>query len=284
MFTNVVVGVDGRRSGRDAIALAKQLAAPRAQIVLAHVYGGAWMIGGAAALALVGAREYSEAMVTRERDAGSIDADVISWAARSIGRGMHELAEQRHADLLVVGSSERGTLGRVLTGDRTLASLNGAQCAVAIAPSGYASHVRPLVTVGVGHDGSPESERALQTARAVAARHGASITALSVVSLQSIPGGEPAPGNWTEITERLIHEERERLQSLEGVRGEAIYGEPSDELARFAADVDLLIVGSRSYGPLGRLFHGSTSTYLARHAPCPLLILPRAAALAASAL
>jgi|ERR1019366_10823383 hypothetical protein len=40
MFANVVVGVDGRQGGRDAIALARQLAAPDAAITLAHVYGG----------------------------------------------------------------------------------------------------------------------------------------------------------------------------------------------------------------------------------------------------
>ena len=38
----------------------------------------------------------------------------------------------------------------------------------------------------------------------------------------------------------------------------------------------LLVVGSRSYGPLGRLMHGSTSQQLARTCRCALLVLPRA--------
>jgi len=37
VFSNVLVGVDGRQGGRDAIALAKQLAAPDGQIALAHI-------------------------------------------------------------------------------------------------------------------------------------------------------------------------------------------------------------------------------------------------------
>lgn len=37
MFDKVLVGVDDRRGGRDAIALAKQLA-PMAEFTLAHVY------------------------------------------------------------------------------------------------------------------------------------------------------------------------------------------------------------------------------------------------------
>lgn len=37
MFINVLVGVDGRQGGCDAIALAEELAAPGARITLAHV-------------------------------------------------------------------------------------------------------------------------------------------------------------------------------------------------------------------------------------------------------
>jgi hypothetical protein len=57
MFSNVLVGVDGRQGGRDAIALARQLAPPQASMTLAHVYGSDWMLGrGAAWPALSNAR------------------------------------------------------------------------------------------------------------------------------------------------------------------------------------------------------------------------------------
>ena len=45
----------------------------------------------------------------------------------------------------------------------------------------------------------------------------------------------------------------------------------------YSASLDLLIVGSRGYGPIGRLIHGSTLRELARRARCPLLVLPRSA-------
>ena len=50
-----------------------------------------------------------------------------------------------------------------------------------------------------------------------------------------------------------------------------------EELAAFGDDVDILVVGSRSYGPVRRLMLGSTSEYLERHARCSLVVLPRAA-------
>lgn len=40
MFNNALIGVDGRQGGRDAIALARQLARPQTALTLAHVYGG----------------------------------------------------------------------------------------------------------------------------------------------------------------------------------------------------------------------------------------------------
>ena len=70
-------------------------------------------------------------------------------------------------------------------------------------------------------------------------------------------------------------EARERVASLTGVDGRVTVGPPADELLAFADEVDLLVVGSRRHGPLRRLLLGSTSAYLARTAPCPLLVLPR---------
>ena len=39
-----------------------------------------------------------------------------------------------------------------------------------------------------------------------------------------------------------------------------------------------MIVGSRGYGPAHCLFHGSVSSYLERHARCPLVVVPPDAA------
>jgi nucleotide-binding universal stress UspA family protein len=52
-------------------------------------------------------------------------------------------------------------------------------------------------------------------------------------------------------------------------------GDPAEELATLAERLDLLVLGSRAYGPSGRLLSGSTSMQLARRAACPLLVVPR---------
>ena len=282
MFDNVLIAIDGRQGGRDAIALAKQLAGPNASFALAHVYGSAVYARGATRDVPV-EREAALRLLSAERKAARMDADLVSTGFVSPARGLHQLAEQGGADLLVVGSSRHALLGRVLLGDDARASLDGAPCAVAIAPRGYADSPDRLLEVGVGYDGSPESEQALMAARELARSHGARIRALSVVSLKNVRDEKPIPADWPEAAERLVDERLNRLSELPGIEGDAVYGGPREELSRFSGEVDLLIVGSRGYGPLGRLLHGSISRYLVRHAACPLLVLARGPVLAAAA-
>ena len=196
-----------------------------------------------------------------------------------MGRGLHELAEATGADLLVVGSSRRGLLGRVLIGDDTRAALNGASCAVAIAPAGYGARPPVMREIGVGYDGSPESEHALAVARKLATAHNTRLSAFEAVS---VPTYVHAAWGWMEpeTIEEMVDAARDRVADLEGVEPHAAYGVASEELALYSASLDLLVVGSRSYGPIGRLVHGSTAQELARTARCPLLVLTRAARLA----
>jgi len=275
MFVKVVVGVDGLQGGRDAVALARILAAD-AETTLAHVCGKGLALrhGGIAHSARL--RE-ARGLLERERAAAGLDVEVVVRVEGSVGRGLHELAEELAADLLVVGSCRRALLGRVLLGNDTASSLNGAPCAIAIAPMGYASAGGGLSSVGVGYDGSAESEQALAAGRELARRYGGKVRALSVVSLQSIPHGAAIPDNWPRVARELMDDERRRLRGLEDVEGDVTYGEVSEELAQFSESVDLLVVGSRGYGPLGRLMNGSTSNYLAARTRCPLTVLPRTA-------
>ena len=175
----------------------------------------------------------------------------------------------------MVGSSRRGLVGRVLIGDDTHAALNGAPCAIAIAPAGYAELPVAIREV-VCYNGSPESQHAVAVARRVAAEHDARLSAFEAVSLPTYAFiGGPAPIDGA--IEDLVDDARERIAALGGVEPHAVYGSPVEELTLYSASLDLLILGSRDYGPIGRLMHGSTCGQLARTARCPLLVLTRAA-------
>ena len=136
MFETVVIGIDGRQGGRDAIALAKQMA-PAASFTLAHVTGGATAWWGRAVSEEIPFLRQT-AMLAAERRAAGIDARIICVTESSAARGLHDLAQRLSADLIVVGSCRHGPLGRVLIGDDARASVAGARCPVAVAPHGYA--------------------------------------------------------------------------------------------------------------------------------------------------
>jgi len=232
IYSNILIGIDGRAGGRDAVALATRLAAPGASFALAHVDAGpfSWhrhYLGEERVF------DRSASMLAAERERAQIPAAIVCVGGRPPARGLHDLARERAADLIVVGSSRHTLLGRMLLGDDARESLGGAPCAVAIAPPGYAESSSPLVEIGVAYDGSPDSEHALSTARGLASCSGANIRCL---------------------------------------RTKNVDGEPSNELSRVSSELDLLIVGASVDGSLGRMGHG-VSRHPAGCAACPLLVL-----------
>jgi nucleotide-binding universal stress UspA family protein len=276
MFKNVLVGLDGRPNGRDAIALASHLIDPDGKLTLVHVHSGDLRPSHAISPGLVRKeREASHTLLERERAAAEVSAELVSVVAMSPGRGLHEQAEEQSCDLLVVGSCSHGAFGRAMLGDDTRAALNGAPCAVAIASLGDAP--TPIAKIGVAYNASPESEAALATAHSLAAANRASVHALEVVMIPTYAYTGIMPPAIGESIDVMLQEANSRMKELADVEGRAVYGLAGEELAAFGNEVDLLIVGSRGYGPVKRLVLGSTSEYLQRHARCSLLVLPRAA-------
>ena len=277
MFKRIVVGVDEHEGGRDAIALAKNLLAPDGEITLAHVlaHDGHGYRGPSAAYEASGWASAAE-LLEKVRDDARVKAHLRWHVSGSVRRGLHEICELIGADLLTVGSSRCGLLGRVLLGNDTQAALDGAPCAIAIAPANYSREPVAVREIGVGYNGTPESEHALELARRLAAGTGARLSAFEAVSL-STSRFEARLFRLSDAVDTLVKEARERLTALAGVEAHAAYGDAAEELALYSASLDLLVVGSRGYGPLGRMMHGSTSRKLTRMARCPLLVLPRSA-------
>jgi nucleotide-binding universal stress UspA family protein len=278
MFKNVLVGVDGSPHGRDAVALASRLSDPDGKLTLAHVHPGELHRLHALTPGLLEReRKASSKLLEGERAAEDVEAELVSVVASAPGGGLHRQAEEQGADLIVVGSCSRGAFGRAMIGDDARAALNGASCAVAIAARGYAKHPKSIGKVGVGYNESPESRAALATARQLAASTSATVHALEVVSIPTYAFTGLMPPTIGESIDVILSEANARMRELPDVEGRAVYGLTGEELAAFGDELDILLVGSRSYGPVRRLVLGSTSDYLERHARCSLLVLPRVA-------
>ncbi len=272
MFGNVLIGVDGREGGWDALALARRLAAPEATFILGHVYGPP--VGAVTADAGRGRQAHAEELLEHERELGDIDAALIAHPGHRVGDGLHRMVEECHADLLVVGSTRHALLGHVLVGDDCRAALQGATCAVAVAPHGYHQASREPRRLGVGYDGSAEGDRALLTAQELAGRYGGAVTAVWTVTFEDVRRQDPVPVGWPTATQTLIDQRSRRLAELQDGTAVVAYGGPREDLVKVSRELDLLIVGSRGYGPVGRITHGSVSRYLLGHVGCPLVVIP----------
>ncbi|HTX30350.1 MAG TPA: universal stress protein [Solirubrobacteraceae bacterium] len=158
-FISVIVGVHGRDGARDALALGRTLASHGTSIAAAHVF----FIDSAAPLWT--SREEQapqwERALARLRTALGVgpEAEMLGVSATSIGEGLHDLAVEQEADLIVVGACERGGLKRLAIGDDTRSVLIQAPVPVAVAPAGYARHPGPVRVIGVVGDGHPESDQ-----------------------------------------------------------------------------------------------------------------------------
>jgi nucleotide-binding universal stress UspA family protein len=152
----------------------------------------------------------------------------------------------------------------------------------------------PGIVVGV--DGSSHSRRALDCALDECYLRGAPLTVLTVCPLVTgiyAPGFPVQDFSPAEEEGRLIAEKAtwELVSEAMGPRGRppaaavtvrAVTGVPAEELIGASQDAELLVVGARGAGGFARLIMGSVSTQVARHARCPVVVVPRAHAGAAA--
>ena len=293
MYAKILVGYDGRERSEDALALARSLAeALGAELVIASIYPHDPFPRTYIAEYEAHLRRDTEELLVKLRSGFTGNLQTRAEGATSPARGLHDLAEEESADLIVIGSSAHGALGRILAGSTGQSLLRGAPCAVAVAPASFASTEGAFRSLAVAFDGSPEADVALRAAETLAGRLDASLLLLTVVRppdfgavLQYTGSGTAANYSYTDHEEHT----RERMRAvldgaLEAVpseveaRGKLLSGDPADEISRHVDQrVDLLVTGSRGYGPLKRVLLGGFATELIHSSPCPVLVVPRGA-------
>jgi nucleotide-binding universal stress UspA family protein len=287
MYRKILVGYDGREAGRDALALAASLRAPDGVVVAACVYPG--HVGSDSVETLLAdAASQTVAEAHAQADGGDW-LQVRTAPGHSPAHGLHVFSEEIEADLVVVGSSHRGEPGRVHAGKTGERLLNGSPCPVAIAPEGFAAQAGSPRVIGVAYDGSESSETALVEAMAQAVEFDATLKLITVVPpLQlywsgeafagGIAGGETIREQRHNGFRHMLEEAAERVPAEARAATVLLDGRPATVIADEAEKgIHLLVMGSRSYGPIRRVMVGSTAIELMRLAPCPVLVIPRGA-------
>jgi nucleotide-binding universal stress UspA family protein len=280
----VLVGIDGTSSGLEALSLGSALAViTGAPLVLGAVYGFEVMTSAFGEPAWPTREEANRWL----REAEGRLGDAVPWRsvtvpAGSIAHGLIQMAQEEDAAILVLGFSRHGPVGRIMTGTGVSRVVHGAPCAVAVVPHGW--HLRPedgSIAFGVAYDGGPEAEEALALAARLAEGPHASLRILTAVQLLTpahpmFAATGASYAGWVrerrEYAEKTAHEAASRTP---GAEVDVLHGDPVRCLAEASSGLDLLVAGSRRYGPLRSTLLGGVSSSLVEHAHCPVLIVPR---------
>jgi nucleotide-binding universal stress UspA family protein len=286
--SNVIVGYEGEPTGPDVLAFAERWAkAGGDKITVVTVYDG----GAPPGIQRVDAewvaygREQADQLLDEARSLiePGLSPSFRRVASSSAAHGLHDLLEDTATDtpLVVLGSRRTRGLRRTYPGSTAERLLQGSPVPVAVVPWGYTdSEVRPFTKVAVAFVDTPDGHVALEHAARIATHLGASLEVLSVVPDTRVV---PSVGD----VSRFAHELRAIFQeSLDAALaalpagleagGRLLDGPVVDALADVRpAEADLLVCGSRGYGPVRRVLLGGVSARLVRHARIPVVVVPR---------
>jgi nucleotide-binding universal stress UspA family protein len=294
MYSDLIIGFDGSDAGHDGLAFGRRLAQAtggRPTVVFARSYsaprGDTRDSGEELSWDAVADQILDEARAVLADVPGATFRAVADPSAALV---LHSIAESAGAALIVLGSTHRTALGRVVPGTTADHILHDAPCAVAVAPAGFATRAddEPLGRIGVAVDGGAETERVARVAGQIARAAGATLRLITVAETphHSSPLYDGRRG-YASIAEAIRERAGEALERATAAAGHglriervACEGKAAAALLAETADLDLLVVGSRGYGPVRSVLLGSVSRELVRSAACPVVVLPRGVAAA----
>jgi nucleotide-binding universal stress UspA family protein len=223
-----------------------------------------------------------------ERSRTKAEIEVID--ERTATGGLSAAVAKHKPLLLVLGSSQRGSIGAVFLGGTAERILHESPCPIAVVPKGYKRPEQGVQLVGVAFSTTPEGREALEAAATIARRGGARLRAITVhEGAERQSGGLMAeqhrdvdPREATSARHRLAVEAELRAALDEFAAGvdtdtDVLADDPGDALIAASRHVDLLVMGSRAKAPRRAVVLGSVSRKVIRGAACPVIVLPRGA-------
>jgi nucleotide-binding universal stress UspA family protein len=278
---SVIVGLDGREHDADALALGRSLQTSLGGgLVLAHVIPPAPLGRGMIESERLERHEGQELLARASANLGDgTDTELVEPCPPA--SGLSRLAAERHASMLVLGSSHRGTVGRIVPGGVASHLLGRAPCAIAVAPVQYAKRAQASISaIGVAYDGTSEADLALTEAAGAATRLGVPLHLYHAMhEIPKDPAWDKFRAFMTDFGRGILDAGLNQLPPGVEATSSVLAGDVAEVIAEAASsdDVALLYVGSRGYGPLREALFGGVGGGLLQCARCPLVIVPRGA-------
>ena len=219
---------------------------------------------------------------------GDFDISVVTHHATSVPNGLMELVAEHSADLVVVGSSSSGLLGRIALGTVTERLVYTSKVPVAIAPRGYPSSPAPVRRLTAAYRDGADAAELIATSAELAKQWRARLRIASfTVRPFTMFGGsiersaeELVVQQWARRTTDAVIKQLDDVRTTVAVPDvDVVIGtgtewrEAVDDIAWESGDV--LVLGSGAAGPLAQVFLGTAASKILRHAPVPVMIVPR---------
>jgi nucleotide-binding universal stress UspA family protein len=193
-------------------------------------------------------------------------------------RTIVDLAHDRDAHVVVVGTGQHGKIGRVVYGERAVQiSRLSDRPVLVVPPTAKTGAVREAI---VAVDFSPASQRAARFALDLIADDG-ELVLVHVKSAVNL--SDEGAGWWDEAYKRrttdLFRRFMAKLRPGRGIRivTQLLHGDVADSLLAYARhDAGLIACGGRRHSFIERMLLGSVSTELIRRADCTVVVLPDA--------
>jgi nucleotide-binding universal stress UspA family protein len=294
MASRVVIGYDGSEASEDAVAFGLTWCRSTGDVpVVATVYPEEHPLGAGRVDVewATYVREQAESTQDKARATVGEAALYRNVASTSAAHGLADLAEDVEAVAVIVGTSHETGLTRALLGSSTERLLHGATVPVTVVPSGWRQSAPDRISsIGVAYVDTRDAREALRMAVRVAQRIPARLTLYSVLG-QSSERYSYLAGRTDE--QAVLDKARDSFsKALEfaaaGVPPELepqtvlLEGAVVESLAALGPDdVDMLVCGSRGYGPARRVLLGGVSSRLIRRARLPVTVVPRVTSVSA---
>lgn len=269
MFQRMIVGFDGTDTGLDGLLVSMGLAkAFGSQVTVVYVYDEE--LSASSPEAARELADHADAVLAgaRERVSQGLAVRFCAQPASSPARGLHELARSEQVELIVLGSRRLGPLTKVALGAVSENVMHGAPCAVAVAPRGYRRDGGYVPQrIGVGWIPTGEGEHALDVSCRIARATGGGVEVVTTTS---------ASGTLASLEDRARHAVDEVVAAVGGEVEVAVWagvGKAAEELVKRSGTMDLVVLGSRGYGPPRTMLMGSVSSQVVPEARCPVMIL-----------
>jgi nucleotide-binding universal stress UspA family protein len=223
--------------------------------------------------------------IRSELPADGVRVEFRPLTGHSAPASLHRAAEELGAGLLVVGSTNRGELSRVVPGSTAERLMHGAPCPIAIVPRSWQAG-GGLGVLGIAFTDTPEGRIAFAEGFALAKRADARVRVLAAIKPRTFgraAGGRPGQEETTydavgaeaeHVADQILNMARRHDPGVP-VEPDVSAQDAAEFLIAASPNVDLLICGSRGYGPLRAVLLGGVSRKVAAGAHCPVIVLAR---------